>query len=175
MRLSPNSMNIKHSHTGKNRSEPREVTLVLIQEETIPLTLPPPPARASHPLLQWFGYSTQMLMSNNSLMLMIRTLFGSKSNPTKLETWRIPKWFKRDSVSQRCHFRANLTENSFLLLLTPALCRGHYPNYRYIILSHEMQGISSTRSSAITSLTLPHKALKTKINTPYLTERWGNL
>lgn len=169
MRLSPNSMNIKHSHTGKNRSAPREVTLVLIQEETIPLTLPPPPARVSHPLLQWFGYPTQMLMSNNSLMLMIRTLFGSKSNPTKLETWRIPKWFTQ---SVRGAILEQIVQRTVSFCSEPQPYRGHYPSYRYIILSHEMQGISSTRSSA--SLTLPHKALKTKINIPYLTEWWGN-
>lgn len=51
MRHSPNSVNIKHSHTEENGSALREITLVIIQGETIPLTLPPPQARVSHPLL----------------------------------------------------------------------------------------------------------------------------
>lgn len=104
MRFLPNSMNIKHSHT-ENGSAPREVTLVLIQGETILFTLPPPQAGFSHPLLVWFGHSIQMLMSNLSLMIMVRTFFGSESYPDVLETSRIPKWFKRVSNSQRCYFR----------------------------------------------------------------------
>lgn len=65
MRLTPNSMNIKHSHTEKNGSAPREITLVLIQGETILLTLPPPQARVSHPLLVHTNANEQQLTNAN--------------------------------------------------------------------------------------------------------------
>lgn len=119
-RPSPNSLNIKHSHTEKNGSAPREICLVLIQEETIQLTLPAPQAKVSHPLWCDLQYSSQNA-SKNSLMLIIELELSLAPKATqsslKLEGSQSKSRGTKTKVRQK-KYCANCKSQGFFLIKT---------------------------------------------------------